>query len=312
MLASVLLPICLIVLLGYWAIRNGFIEAGHLQALSQFVMKVSLPAFLVQALASKNLAEIWHPGYFIGYGGGSLLLFLLTLLLCRKVFNEPLTRASVLAMGASMSNTGFIGTAILTLLLGSHSAVYLSLTLIIENLLILSLMLLLAERGQHLNLPQQGAVFKILLKRLMQNPVILAILIGISCVLMQLKLPEFLVQVLEMLGKTASPLALFVIGGSLVGMKLSTVNVQSAVLVGLKVIVMPLLIFSLLWLMDVSREMMFVGTLLAALPMPIAFGIFAQHYGLGEKALAPLVLSTIAGFIAVAILLSQSSQFIAL
>src|SRR5690606_3070678 len=122
-----------------------------------------------------------------------------------------------------------------------------------------------------------------------QNPVILAILIGISCVLLQLKLPEFLVQVLEMLGKTASPLALFVIGGSLVGMKLSTVNVQSAVLVALKVIVMPLLIFSLLWLMNVSREMMFVGTLLAALPMPIAFGIFAQHYGLGEKALAPLV-----------------------
>lgn len=312
MLANVLLPICLIALLGYWAVRSGFIASGHIQPLSQFVMKVSLPAFLVQALASKNLAEIWHPAYFIGYGGGSLLLFVLTYLLYRKFFIQSMTHASVLAMGASMSNTGFIGTAILTLLLGSHSAVYLSLTLIIENLLILTLMLLLAERGQHLSLPQQGAVFKILLKRLLQNPVILAILIGLGCVLLQLKLPSAVVQALEMLGKTASPLALFVIGGSLAGMKLNAINLQSMALAALKVVLMPLMIFSLLRLLNASSEMLFVGTLLAALPMPVAFGIFAQHYGLGEKALAPLVLSTIMGFIAVAVLLSQSARFIPL
>jgi predicted permease len=49
-------------------------------------------------------------------------------------------------MGASMSNTGFMGTAILTMLIGSHAAIYISLTLIIENLLIVALMLILAKR----------------------------------------------------------------------------------------------------------------------------------------------------------------------
>lgn len=326
MLTTVLLPICLIVFLGYWAVLRGYVASANLQPLSQFVIKVSLPAFLLQALAGKNLAEIWHPAYFLGYGGGSLLLFVLAYWVCRKVFSQPMTQASVLAMGASMSNTGFIGTAILTLLLGSHSAVYLSLTLIIENLIIMTLMLILAEKGLYQNaldasgqhmpnrsqrLSQQGTLFFSLLKRLLQNPVILAIIIGLSCVLLQLKLPAALAQVLEMLGKTASPLALFVIGGSLVGMKLSSINLQSAVLVCFKVLLMPLTIFGLLWLLDVSREMLFVGTLLAALPMPVAFGIFAQHYGLNEKALAPLVVSTVAGFIAVGLLLSQSAAFIA-
>lgn len=318
MLTTVLLPICFIVFLGYWAVRRGYVASAHIQPLSQFVMKVSLPAFLLQALAGKNLAEIWHPAYFFGYGGGSVLLFALSYWLCRKIFSQPMSHASVLAMGASMSNTGFIGTAILTLLLGSHSAVYLSLTLIIENLLILTLMLVLAERSLHHqaaagshSVSSQGGVFLSLLKRLLQNPVILAILAGISCVLLQVKLPIWLAQVLEMLGKTASPLALFVIGGSLVGMKLNSLNLQSTVLVGLKVLLMPLLIFSLLWLLKVSPEMLFVGTLLAALPMPVAFGIFAQHYGLSTKALAPLVLSTMLGLIAVAILLTQSARFIA-
>ena len=87
-------------------------------------------------------------------------------------------------------------------------------------------------------------------------------------------------------------------------------NLQSIVLVAFKVLLMPLTIFGILWALDVNREMLFVGTLLAALPMPIAFGIFGQHYGLHEKALAPLVLSTVFGFVMVAILLTQSGKYL--
>ncbi len=45
--------------------------------------------------------------------------------------------------------------------------------------------------------------------------------------------------------------------------------------------------------------MLYAGTLIAALPMPIAFGIFGQAYGLNEKALTPLMISTVVGFIGV-------------
>jgi predicted permease len=118
-----------------------------------------------------------------------------------------------------------------------------------------------------------------------------------SCVLLNLKLPATIDQILAMLGKTASPLALFVIGGSLVGIGLKAIDIQSLVLVFLKIILMPLTIFLLFSVLpNVSQEMLYAGTLLAALPMPIAFGIFGQTYGLNEKALTPLMLSTILGF----------------
>ena len=310
MLLSILFPICAVVLLGYIAVRSQFIETSAIQFLGQFVMKVALPAFLLQALASKSLSEIWHPAYFLGYGGGSILLFICAFLLYRHYFNSNLTHASVLAMGASMSNTGFIGTAILTLLIGSQSAIYLSLTLIVENLIIVALMLILAERGLQSSAKSGWQVYAETVQRLLKNPVILSILLGMLCVLLSFKLPQAIAQVLEMLGKTASPLALFVIGGSLVGMQIKSVNLQSIVLVAFKVLLMPLTIFGILWALDVNREMLFVGTLLAALPMPIAFGIFGQHYGLHEKALAPLVLSTVFGFVMVAILLTQSGKYL--
>ena len=100
-----------------------------------------------------------------------------------------------------------------------------------------------------------------------------------------------------MLGKTASPIALFVIGGSLVGMGLKAVDLQSIILVGFKIVLMPLTIFALLSILpNVSQEMLYAGTLLAALPMPIVFGILGQNYGLSDKALTALRLSTILGF----------------
>lgn len=299
MVFQVILPILILLLMGYCSVLIKMVTPEQIKALSAFVIKVALPAFLIQSLAHKNLQDIWHPAYFIAYGGGSLILFIFAFIIYRKFFKNSLTHSAVISMGASMSNTGFMGTAILTMLIGSHAAIYISLTLIIENLLIVALMLILAEAGMH----EQQQLLPLLKKtffNLLKNPVIIAILVGMSCILLGLDLPSTLGQALELLGKTASPLALFAIGGSLVGIGLTAVNLQSVLLAMLKVILMPSVIFVLFLVTpNVSREMLYAGTLIAALPMPIAFGIFGQAYGLNERALTPLMMSTIIGFIGV-------------
>ncbi len=245
------------------------------------------------------MAEIWHPAYFMAYGGGSILLYIVMFLLCRYVFRESFTHSAVLAVGGSMSNTGFIGTAILTLLLGSHATVYISLTLIIESLIILASMFTLAEAGL-----QQSQSFIYLLwqtlKKLLKTPVILAVILGMGCVILDIRLFAPLNQALMLIGNTASPLALFVIGGSLVGISLKSLGRLGWLLVLSKTVFMPLVIYFLLSRFSaVSKEMLYAGTLLAALPMPAAFGIFGQYYGVNEKAMMPLILSTFLGFIGV-------------
>ena len=295
---DVILPISSIVLIGYLAVAFQILSKAHMQVLSAFVIKIALPAFLLCALSSKNLDDLWHPSYIIAYGAGSLFIFAIAYFIYGKLLNHSLTQTAVLSMGASMSNTGFIGTAILTMLIGSHAAIYISLTLILENILVLALVLTLAEAGL-----QQGRfkhVFKQTMFKVIKTPVIVAIVIGLSIMLLDIKLPQAILQPLDMLGKTASPVALFVIGGSLVGIGLNALDRQSFLLVSIKCILMPAVVFGLLWLLpNVSKEMLFAGTLIAALPMPIAFGIFGQYYGLNERALAPLMLSTIIGFMVV-------------
>ena len=295
---DVILPISSVVLIGYLAVAFQILSKEHMQVLSAFVIKIALPAFLLCALSSKNLNDLWHPSYIIAYGVGSLIIFAVAYFIYGKLLNHSLTQTAVLSMGASMSNTGFIGTAILTMLIGSHAAIYISLTLILENILVLALVLTLAEAGL-----QQGRfkqVFKQTMLKVIKTPVILAIVTGLAIMLLEFKIPQGVLQPLEMLGKTASPVALFVIGGSLVGIGLNALDRKSFLLVAIKCLLMPAVIFALLSVLpNVSKEMLFAGTLIAALPMPIAFGIFGQYYGLNERALAPLMLSTVVGFIVV-------------
>lgn len=303
MLITLLLPLSLMLGLGYVCIRFGVLSSALLPQLSQFVIKVSLPAFLLSALASKNLVEIWQPIYIAAYGLGSLLIFALAIAYFHYYLKQHLTQASVLAMGASMSNTGFIGSAVLTLLLESHAAVYLSLTLIIENLCVVALMLLLAEGAQQQR-SSRWLLYRNTLFKLLKNPVILAIIFGMLLAALQLTLPQFVLDTLQRLGQTASPLALFIIGAGLVGVSIQSVDRESMILVAFKLMVMPATIFALLYALQAPAEMLYAGTLLAALPMPVAFAIFAEHYAMRQRALTPLMLSTILGFALLAVLLS--------
>ncbi len=303
MLIEIILPLSLLLALGYSCIRFEILSPALLPHLSQFVIKISLPAFLVVALASKDLQAIWQPIYIAAYGLGSLIIFALTLLYFRYRLKRGMTQASLFAMGASMSNTGFIGSAVLTLLLESHAAVYLSLTLIIENLCIVACTLILAEGAQQ----QQNSWWRLYaqtLLKLVKNPVIIAIILGMLCAAFKLQLPHFLTQTLRLLGQTASPLALFIIGAGLVGLSFGQLNRDSVVLVAIKLLLMPITIFALFYLFSAPQEMRYAGTLLAVLPMPVAFVIFADQYGIKGQALAPLMLSTLVGFLLLALLLS--------
>jgi hypothetical protein len=67
---------------------------------------------------------------------------------------------------------------------------------------------------------------------------------------------------------------------------------------------MPILVyFGFTHFTDLDQKMIYAGTLIAALPMPSIFGIFGQIYGLNEKALTPLMISTFLSFMIVSVLI---------
>lgn len=303
MIFSVIFPVFFLLFLGFISVRIQLISKEQIHALSAFVIKIALPALLFHALASKDLHEIWYPSYFFIYAGVTAFLFIMAFVIGRKVFANSFTHASIYSHGASMSNTGLLGAAILTLLMGNEAMIYLSLVVIIESVFLIPTVLVLAELGRQ-NQADLTAILKSTFVTLFKNPLFLSVVLGMSCAIFQIQIPQTLDQVFAMLGQTASPLALFIIGGGMVGLTIQSVNLQTVYLVVSKNIAMPILVYlGLSYFTDLEQKMIYAGTLIAALPMPSIFGIFGQIYGLNEKALTPLMISTIFSFVVISVLI---------
>ncbi|MDN5512406.1 AEC family transporter [Acinetobacter sp.] len=304
MVFTVIVPIFFLLAFGYLSVKLQLLTKEQVNAVGAFVIKIALPALFFQSLAAKDLHEIWYPEYFFVYSGVTFILYVTAFFIVSQYFKNNRSQSSVLSLGAAMSNTGLIGTAVLTLLMGQKAMTYTSLVVIIESVLLIPVVLILAELGtsKKANLAQ---IIRGTLLTLLKNPLFMGVMLGIACAVFQIHIPKLLDQVLALLGQTASPLALFSIGGGMVGLTLKYVNMQSFYLVISSNLLMPLLMFlGLSYLTDVSQEMVYAGTLIAALPMPTIFGILGQAYGLNEKTLTPLLMSTIFGFIVVSILIT--------
>ncbi len=300
---SVILPIFIILSVGYLSLRLNMLNTTHVQAIIQFIIKVSLPAFLLYALSTRSFDEIWQMPYFLGYLLGSLILFFSAYTLYRRFFKLPRHQAAVIGLGSSMSNTGFIGTAVLTLLIAQAAVPYLAMTLVIENIILLSLMLILIESSDQ----QDKALSTIILstlQNLAKNPIILSIILGLICSVYTVQWPVSLELPLKSLASTASPLAIFVIGASLATLTIKDLSKDVLIVCTIKLLIMPIVVTSIIYIMPGSTaKMAYAALILSALPMATAFGIYGQLNGIAEQSVASVMLSTLLSLVSIALIM---------
>ncbi|WP_180028294.1 AEC family transporter [Acinetobacter sp. YH16032] len=300
MVLSVIIPIFLLLFSGYASVKLNLLSKEQVSIVGTFVIRVALPALFLQALSSKDLDAIWQPELFYSYIVVTAFVFAIALGVLVKHFKNNLSDAAILSIGASMSNTGLLGTAILSLLIGHIALAFTSLIVIIESVFLVPAALFIAG----LQAQNQQAVFNTLKNNfinLCKNPLFIGVVIGIVCAIFQVKLPHYIDQVFLMIGQTASPLALFVIGGSVAGLTLKYVNQQSLYIVLSSNFIFPILMYlTLRFIAQAPMDIVYVGTLIAALPTPALFGMLGQAYGLNDRAITPLLMSTVIGFIVTA------------
>lgn len=300
---SVIFPIFIILSVGYLSLRLNMLNTTHVQAIIQFIIKVSLPAFLLYALSTRSFDEIWQMPYFLGYLLGSLILFFSAYTLYRRFFKLPRHQAAVIGLGSSMSNTGFIGTAVLTLLIAQAAVPYLAMTLVIENIILLSLMLILIESSDQQDKTLSTIILSTL-QNLAKNPIILSIILGLICSVYTVQWPVALELPLKSLAFTASPLAIFVIGASLATLTIKDLSKDVLIVCTIKLLIMPIVVTSIIYIMPGSTaKMAYAALILSALPMATAFGIYGQLNGIAEQSVASVMLSTLLSLVSIALIM---------
>lgn len=294
---SVTVPIYLLIALGWLAGRRGWFARAELRVLGRFVIQLALPCLVFQALAQRRFADIVDADFLLAYALGSLLAMGAAWFHARRVKGRGAAFSALYGMGAGFSNSGFVGYPIVLQLLGPVAAVPLALCMLVENVVLLPLTLGLAEGAAGAG-AWHAAVGR-LLRRLAVNPLIVAIAAGLAVSLLGLALPAPLARAVGLMANASSAVALFVIGGSLVGLRIEGAWRDVAAVAFGKLVLHPLAVLALLWLLPIDGPLRTAALVFAAMPMLSIYPILAQPYGEEGFCAAALLLTTLLSFVTI-------------
>jgi hypothetical protein len=185
--------------------------------------------------------------------------------------------------------------------------VQLALNMLVENLVILPLLLVLAERGKGSG--HAGKALAQSIAKLAKTPLIVGLLAGLVISVSGWKLPAPMTQTVTLFSNASGALSLFVIGGALVGLPLAGMGQRVWPIVLGKLVLHPLMVLlsilalPYLGLAELDSSLRTGALLLAAMPMMGIYPTLAQAYGQEDFAAAATLAATVLSFFTISALL---------
>ena len=204
---NVVLPLFLMMALGYGTRRIGLVDGPTLKKMNNYVFRVFLPILLFYNVVSTDLGTAFN-GPLILTAVCFVVIIFAALMLIVPLIEKDKKRRGVLVQGIMRANFVIFGLPVLLSLCGEDSntgAVSLVIAVVVPMFNAFSVIALEVNRGGKLN------IWKIL-KSVATNPLILSSLLGVILLVMGVKMPKTLDKTLSDLAKTATPLALVILG----------------------------------------------------------------------------------------------------
>lgn len=302
-------PVFILIGLGYFAFKQGLIKTEAMSSLGNIVLYFAIPAVMIGGLSKIHISEIVEPYFLLAYGLGSLLNLFLAVVLTLKVKRNSLTQSGIQSMGMSIPNSMFVGFPVLSLSLELPDIASLSLMMavLVENILILPIILILLEYSVgHKGDSSAMTILRTVALRIVKNPLIISIVIGVAVSLLGIALPKPITQSLDLLTRISAGLALLFIGAALANIKPQEQKPWadiSLVMLG-KLILHPALVALWVFLLPpFNSNFQQAAIIMAAAPMLSIYPILGERYGLRDFCASALFMTTLVSFISIAVVL---------
>ncbi len=278
-----ILPIFVIMALGYAAGKRGVFTAANAQIFNKLVLTYALPAALFVSIVKADRTMLFADGKLLVISLVILVgLFLLSYLSTYKLFKHTKSEAAVSALITGSPTIGFLGFAVLEPIYGSTAATGLVVAIvsIVVNAVSIPIGMALLNAGQASTpkadgsaAPKKGHPVLDALKA----PVCWAPILAVILVLCGIKFPTILDPNFELIAKANSGVAVFAAGLTLSGMKFQ-LDKEVIYNTCFKLLLMPavLLIVGLIFKMDPTKLQMMV--LAGALPPAFSGIIIGSRY----------------------------------
>lgn len=274
--ANAVLPMCLIMALGYGTRRLGWIRREEIFAINKIAFRIFLPCLLYYNVYCSDLSGSFDPLLMAYAVGGVLLTFGLSLgytLLTEKLPE----RRGVMIQGMFRSNYVIMGIPVATALLGSDQlgTVSILIAVVVPLFNMLAVVVLEVFRGQK---PKPLHI----LGQIVKNPLVIASALGILTLAAGIRLPHILERTIQNVSAIASPLQLFLLGAFFQFSGLKTYRRELVTVSAAKLIISPGLFLGLGALLG-FRGVAFVS-LIGIFASPTAVNSFTMAQQMGGDA----------------------------
>jgi malonate transporter and related proteins len=292
-LINVVLPVFGIILTGYLAGRFEALGPESAAALNRFVYLFALPPALFLFTARAPIEKVFNWPFIGAFVGGSIATLLISLLVGRIWFRHNPATLTVQGLTAIFANVVYMGLPLLMTAYGPDGALPAIVAALIINVMFIggAITVMDATRATGSSPLQAIGSFA---KTLVRNPLISAPLLGILFSTLTLSLPKAASNFLELMAAATGPGALFALGLSLVGRKLTGNVVEIAWIIVLKLLVQPIITFVLVaYAFGMDPLWTRAAVLLAAMPVGAGAFVIAQQYNVQvQRVSAAIVIST--------------------
>ena len=274
--ANAVLPMCLVMALGYGTRRLGWIRREEISAINKIAFRIFLPCLLYYNVYCSDLSGSFDPLLMAYAVGGVLLTFGLSLgytLLTEKLPE----RRGVMIQGMFRSNYVIMGIPVATALLGADQlgTVSILIAVVVPLFNMLAVVVLEVFRGQK---PKPLHI----LGQIAKNPLVIGSVLGILTLAAGIRLPHILEQTIQNISAIASPLQLFLLGAFFQFSGLKTYRRELVTVSAAKLIVAPGLFLGLGALLG-FRGVAFVS-LIGVFASPTAVNSFTMAQQMGGDA----------------------------
>ncbi len=291
-----LLPVILLILLGFGLGRIRFLSEEAIGHLTRLVFWIALPALVIRSTAHVRtpIGQVLGP---LGIAIGATLLILGLALLIAKWRRSPPPVAASMAQSAFRGNLAFVGLPIIAYSLADlpadekNAAVAIAVMILGPMMVLYNILAIVVLLGCQKRSGLEGV--RLIGRALATNPIILGSLLGMFLSWQAVALPLFVDRFLESLAGVTVPLALISIGASFTTLSLHGRRTALWIAVALKVIGTPLIVWILCRSLGYTGIEERILLIFAAAPTAAASYIMSRQMGAdAELAATTIALSS--------------------
>ena len=276
------LPLFLLVALGWALIKFRFFPQEYTKVLSGFTFRLLMPVMLFHLMSDLSNMPPIDPRVIAAFFGSCAIVYWLGRRTGR-LFGEDNTGQTIFGMAAIFGNNVQLGVPIVQVSLGDKAIPTISILIIFTVLLLWTTAIASVEFGKTEGKKDFKKIFNSMLK-VFQNPVVMGILAGSLWGLTGWQLPDWIDKTLGLVSTATTPVALMVVGMGLAAHSFSAALPKGLSMTALKVVIQPILVYTLARLIGLGELETQVVTVMAALPVAINIYMMAIEFKSSEGA----------------------------